>query len=255
VTDRVVTGVPDRSLGDSVGTQALVRGLAWVLLGAAVMWARASRGAWSVAALVGGVACTVGGDSSGTLSGGASASAADTAGTDGPSTDDGDDGTGEPSGGDASGDASASLGTSEASTGADDEGSSSGSDSAGTTEDGDASSDGSSSDEGGDLADGILDVTIVAHDDCTITTMPASITVPEGTEFTVNWISAATSEAPVDVAKIDQFNAVPIILGMEPGTSYHDEVREWCGELFTGTFDFEITSCFEPHYIPVDCGG
>ncbi len=65
----------------------------------------------------------------------------------------------------------------------------------------------------------------------------------------------SSSEVEVDVAKIDPFNHVPIIIGMEPGTSYHDDIREWCGDLFTGTFDFRVTSCFDPHYIPVDCGG
>lgn len=108
---------------------------------------------------------------------------------------------------------------------------------------------------GGDLADGVLDVTIIAHDDCTFTVTPASITVPTGTEFTVNWVSSPASATEFDVAKIDAFNAVPIILGLEPGGSYHDEVRVWCGELFTGTFDFELRSCYDPTYIPVDCGG
>jgi hypothetical protein len=216
---------------------------------------RSGAGAWWTVALGGALGCTVGGDSNGTLSGGASASAGDGAGTEAGSSDDGGQASSDHGDGDATGEATGTVDTTDASTGAD-EGSSSGEDASDTTDDGAATSeDGSGSDEGGDLDDGILDVTIIAHDDCTITTMPASITVPEGTEFTVNWISAATSEAPVDVAKIDAFNAVPIILGMEPGTSYHDEVREWCGDLFTGTFDFEITSCFEPHYIPVDCGG
>lgn len=119
----------------------------------------------------------------------------------------------------------------------------------GTTAGGESSSTG----EPGDLDDGILDITIIAHNDCTFTTVPPAIAVPEGTAFTVNWISAANSEIELDIAKIDAFNAVPIIIGMEPGTSYHDEVREWCGDLFNGTFDFRITSCFDPVYIPVDC--
>ncbi len=102
---------------------------------------------------------------------------------------------------------------------------------------------------------GVLDIVIWAANDCTFVTDPASITVPEGTEFTVNWINHPSSEVEVDVAKIDPFNHVPIIIGMEPGTSYHDDIREWCGDLFTGTFDFRVTSCFDPHYIPVDCGG
>jgi hypothetical protein len=51
------------------------------------------------------------------------------------------------------------------------------------------------------------------------------------------------------------FNQVPIVIGLEIGNSYHDEVRQWCGDLFTGTFDFRLTSCYDPTYIPVDCGG
>ncbi|HWB80865.1 MAG TPA: hypothetical protein VG755_38145 [Nannocystaceae bacterium] len=193
--------------------------------------------------------CTVGDGGDTTLSGGASAA---TAATSTAQTDDGSDATSDPiastdstSGGVGDG-GSSSSGDVDAS----DADASSGGDGASSSEGGGESS---STDTGDDLADGVLDVTIIAHDDCTITTMPASIAVPEGTEFTVNWISAASSETNVDVAKIDAFNAVPIILGMEPGTSYHDEVRAWCGTLFTGTFDFEITSCFEPQMIPVDC--
>ncbi len=195
--------------------------------------------------------CTVGGGSSSTLSGGASGSldgGADTqaTGTDEGATTSGGDAGGSGSAHDPSGegdDADAST----ASSGVADASSSGGTD-------GGASSDAESSSGGDDeLADGILDVTIISHDDCTFTTMPASISVPEGTEFTVNWISSGASEVEFDVAKIDQFNAVPIILGMEPGTSYHDEVRVWCGDRFTGTFDFSLTSCFDPWYIPVDC--
>jgi len=204
--------------------------------------------------------CTVGDGGGATLSGGgsASASAGDTSPGDdessAPGTESGSaatDAGGQTSDGGPStaGDDSSGVGpgSSESSGAADDA-----SDSTGNGSD---DSDASSSDGGNDLDDGVLDVTIIAHDDCTITTMPASITVPTGTEFTVNWISSAASEVEVDVAKIDPFNAVPIILGMEPGSSYHDEVRAWCGALFTGTFDFEITSCYEPQYIPVDCGG
>ncbi len=148
----------------------------------------------------------------------------------------------------ASTSASASASASSSGTGVAD---TSGSTDASTGTDGGSSEGGSST--GGIVDGGVVDVTIIAHDDCTFTTMPPSISVPEGTEFTVNWISAASSDIEFDVAKIDRFNAVPIILGLEPGTSYHDEVRVWCGELFTGTFDFELRSCFDPFYIPVDC--
>lgn len=170
-------------------------------------------------------------DGSGTSAATASASGvtvADTT-TDAPATSD------DPATGD-SGASSDDAMTSDATTGADDAGAAS-----------------SSTGEPDDLADGILDVMITAHDDCTFTVVPSMIAVPEGTEFTVNWISSPASDIEFDIAKIDQFNAVPIILGMEPGTSYHDDIREWCGDLFTGTFDFELRSCFDPTYIPVDC--
>lgn len=199
--------------------------------------------------------CTVGGGSSSTLSGGVSGSAGDDAAT--ASADDGASTGVEGTDGSASGDAGD---PSTAASGGDDDGDAStdhgdddGDDASSTGGVGTTSGDESSSGGDDDLADGILDVTIIAHDDCTFTTTPASISVPEGTEFTVNWISSGASEVEFDVAKIDQFNAVPIILGMEPATSYHDEVRVWCGDLFTGTFDFSLTSCFDPQYIPVDC--
>lgn len=123
----------------------------------------------------------------------------------------------------------------------------------GTAEGGSATSTGGTT--GGAQDPGVIDVTIFADDTCEITTQPASITVPEGTEFTVHWINAASSDVEVDIAKIDTFNAVPIVLGLPPGDDYHDDIREWCGELFTGTFSFRITSCYEPHDLPVDCGG
>ena len=96
-----------------------------------------------------------------------------------------------------------------------------------------------------------LDLKINCRNDCVLIANPASIAVPAGTEFTVNWINVGDTEC--DVAKIDPFNHVPIVIGLEPGTSYHDSVREWCG-AFTGTFDFRVTICTIHSYIPVDCG-
>jgi hypothetical protein len=96
-----------------------------------------------------------------------------------------------------------------------------------------------------------LDLRINCHNDCTLIATPASIAVPAGTQFTVNWIN--TGDTDCDVAKIDQFNQVPIVLGLEPGNSYWDSVREWCGQ-FTGTFEFQISICTIPSYIPVNCG-
>jgi hypothetical protein len=96
-----------------------------------------------------------------------------------------------------------------------------------------------------------LDLGINCHNDCTLIANPASIAVLAGTKFTVNWINTGDTEC--DVAKIDQFNQVPIIIGLEPGTSYYDSIREWCGP-FTGTFSFRVSICTIPSYIPVDCG-
>jgi hypothetical protein len=98
----------------------------------------------------------------------------------------------------------------------------------------------------------VLDVRIDCHNDCTLHATPSMIDVTAGTSFQVNWINVGDTEC--DVAKIDQFNQVPIILGLEPGTSYHDPVHDWCGTIFTGTFDFRISICTLPFYIPVNCG-
>ncbi len=96
----------------------------------------------------------------------------------------------------------------------------------------------------------VLDLRIDCHNTCVLTAMPPRIDVPAGTSFQVNWINVGDTEC--DVAKIDPFNHVPIILGLEPGMSYHDTVHDWCS-VFTGTFDFRISICTIPSYIPVDC--
>lgn len=98
----------------------------------------------------------------------------------------------------------------------------------------------------------VLDLHINCHNDCVLAADPASISVTAGTSFKVNWINTGDTEC--DVAKIDPFNAVPIILGLEPGMSYLDPVHDWCGQLFTGTFQFQIRICTIPSTIPVDCG-
>ncbi len=98
----------------------------------------------------------------------------------------------------------------------------------------------------------VLDVRIDCQNTCTLIAHPSAINVSAGTSFQVNWINVGDTEC--DVAKIDQFNHVPIILGLEPGMSYHDPVHDWCGTQFTGTFDFEIRICTIPSYIPVNCG-
>jgi hypothetical protein len=103
-----------------------------------------------------------------------------------------------------------------------------------------------------DAFPGVLDLRIDCHNDCVLTADPAAIAVPAGTSFEVNWINVGDTEC--DVAKIDEFNHVPIIIGLEPGTSYHDPVHDWCGD-FTGTFDFRVSICTLHSYIPVDCAG
>jgi hypothetical protein len=97
----------------------------------------------------------------------------------------------------------------------------------------------------------VVDMHITCRNDCVLIANPASIAVQAGTSFQVNWIN--TGDTDCDVAKIDQFNQVPIIIGLEPGTSYHDPVHDWCGQ-FTGTFQFRISICTLPSYIPVNCG-
>jgi hypothetical protein len=103
-----------------------------------------------------------------------------------------------------------------------------------------------------DAFPGVLDVHIDCHNDCVLHANPSSINVSAGTGFEVNWINVGDTEC--DVAKIDQFNQVPIIIGLEPGTSYHDPVHTWCGPIFTGTFEFRISICTLPSFIPVNCG-
>ncbi|NVB85050.1 MAG: hypothetical protein HOV81_42175 [Kofleriaceae bacterium] len=97
----------------------------------------------------------------------------------------------------------------------------------------------------------VLDVRIDCHNDCVLHATPSMIGVAAGTSFQVNWINVGDTDC--DVAKIDPSNQVPIILGLEPGTSYHDPVHDWCGTLFTGTFQFRVSICTIPSYIPVDC--
>lgn len=98
----------------------------------------------------------------------------------------------------------------------------------------------------------VLDMRINCNNDCTLIATPSAINVSAGTGFEVNWINVGDTDC--DVAKIDQFNQVPIIIGLESGTSYHDPVHTWCGTLFTGTFQFRINICTIPSYIPVNCG-
>lgn len=99
---------------------------------------------------------------------------------------------------------------------------------------------------------GVLTVKIFASNTCKITTDPASISVPRGSTFTVNWQNLATSSYDVDVDKRDPFNLVSIVIGLGAGMSYHDKVRSWCG-AFTGTFWFRVRTACGQYEIPVSC--
>jgi hypothetical protein len=99
----------------------------------------------------------------------------------------------------------------------------------------------------------VIGVRVLADSACSdLSFDPPSISVPAGTSFTVDWINA-TGCTEVD---IDKNGDVPIVIGLEPGASYHDTVREWCGSLFTGTFYFRAYySPSFPYYLDVDCSG
>lgn len=107
-------------------------------------------------------------------------------------------------------------------------------------------------DQGG-LNGGVLDVLVTVANNCNVQTQPPAFNVPGGTSFTVRWTNSAASAAPVDIAKIDPFNQVPIVLDLKPGEKIHDSVRAWCGALFMGTFSFRITGCNQPYLMPIDC--
>lgn len=94
-------------------------------------------------------------------------------------------------------------------------------------------------DAGGPLT---FDVRIRADGFCDMLSFdPASIAVPAGTEFTVNWINA-TGCTDID---IDMGGTVPIVIGLPPGGSYHDTIRRWCG-TYTGTYTFR--AYYAPSY-------
>ena len=102
-----------------------------------------------------------------------------------------------------------------------------------------------------DAFSGMQTLKIDCHNTCVLTSVPARIDVPAGTSFDVNWQNVGDTEC--DVTKHDPFNNVPIIIGLQPGTSYHDTVHQWCGQ-FTGTFQFRIFIRTLPSDIQVNCG-
>src|SRR5438094_10520950 len=58
----------------------------------------------------------------------------------------------------------------------------------------------------------VLDLGIDCHNTCVLTANPAAINVSAGTSFQVNWINVGDTEC--DVTKVDEFNHVPIVLGL-----------------------------------------
>ena len=117
---------------------------------------------------------------------------------------------------------------------------------------GDAGQDGGTDAGAPDAGRGVLDVRVRADAACSdLSFDPPSISVPAGTSFTVNWINA-TGCTEID---IDMGGTVPIVLGLEPGTSYHDTIRQWCG-TYTGTYVFRAYYAPSfPYYLDVDCSG
>ncbi len=106
--------------------------------------------------------------------------------------------------------------------------------------------------DGGPPGPATYDVRVLADGFCDeLSFDPASISVPAGTELTVRWINA-TGCTDID---IDMGGTVPIVIGLESGSSYHDTIREWCG-TYTGTYTFR--AYYAPSYpftLPVDCDG
>ena len=78
-----------------------------------------------------------------------------------------------------------------------------------------------------------------------------------GRGFFATFENEPSSAEPVGIDKIDQFNQVPLVIGLEVGNTFADTVVEWCGAQFTGTFEFRISPCgdVDPHFLEVSCGG
>jgi hypothetical protein len=96
----------------------------------------------------------------------------------------------------------------------------------------------------------VYDVRVRADRACsTLQFEPAAIDVPAGTSFTVNWINATGCTE----ISIDMGGTVPIVIGLEPGRSHHDKIRQWCG-TFTGKYTFRAYYAPEfPARLPVNC--
>lgn len=108
-------------------------------------------------------------------------------------------------------------------------------------------------DAGVDANGETLVIRVDPRNDCTVTTTPPSpIKIAAGQWFYATFINVG--EISTDIAKRDQFNVVPLVLGLEPGMTYADTIRPWCQGV-SGKFWFEITPCQNsPYELEVDCG-
>jgi hypothetical protein len=108
-------------------------------------------------------------------------------------------------------------------------------------------------DAGADANGETLVIRVDPRNDCTVTTIPPSpIHIPAGQWFHATFINVG--EISTDIDKRDQFNVVPLVLGLDPGMTYADTIRPWC-QGFSGKFWFEITPCQNfPYDLEVDCG-
>jgi len=108
-------------------------------------------------------------------------------------------------------------------------------------------------DAGVDANGGTIVIRVNPRNDCTVTTIPPSpIQIPAGQWFYATFINVG--EISTDIDKRDQFNVVPLVLGLDPGMTYADTIRPWC-QGFSGKFWFEITPCQNfPYELEVDCG-
>jgi hypothetical protein len=116
-----------------------------------------------------------------------------------------------------------------------------------------AGADDAAVDAGVDANGGTLLIKVNPRNDCTVTTIPPSpIHIPAGQWFHATFLNVG--EISTDIAKRDQFNVVPLVLGLDPGMTYADTIRPWC-QGFSGKFWFEITPCENsPYDLEVDCG-
>ncbi len=87
-----------------------------------------------------------------------------------------------------------------------------------------------------------------------MTATPSSIAVPPGTGFYARFTNLASSDIATNIDKIDRFNQVPLVIDLEPGQVFEDDIRQWCG-IERGTFSFRFNPCGAAlfTFLDVDC--